>query len=100
MQADINELVQAIHDSPALTVMVTAGAGTQALADLLAVAHAGRDTNLEGLAADLEVPLGAARSLLEADGGVGGDVRRWRRTPACRSTASGCPLPRTCSLGG
>ena len=42
MQPDIHELVQAIHDSPTLTVMVTAGAGTQALADLLGVAGATR----------------------------------------------------------
>lgn len=48
MQPDIHELVQAIHDSPTLTVMVTAGAGTQALADLLGVAGATR-TLLEAL---------------------------------------------------
>lgn len=48
MQPDIRELVQAIHDSPTLTVMVTAGAGTQALADLLGVAGATR-TLLEAL---------------------------------------------------
>ncbi len=48
MDSDIHDLVQAIHDSPALTVVVTAGAGTQALADLLAVAGATR-TLLEAL---------------------------------------------------
>ncbi|MFN2134906.1 MAG: hypothetical protein ACK2UK_03075 [Candidatus Promineifilaceae bacterium] len=48
MQADIQELVQAIHDCPTLTVLVTAGAGTQALADLLGVAGATR-TLLEAL---------------------------------------------------
>jgi Cytidylyltransferase-like len=48
MQADIQELVQAIHDCPTLTVMVTAGAGTQALADLLGVPGATR-TLLEAL---------------------------------------------------
>ncbi len=48
MQADIRELVQAIHDCPTLTVMVTAGAGSQALADILGVAGATR-TLLEAL---------------------------------------------------
>ena len=48
MQPDIRELVQAIHNSPTLTVMVTAGAGSQALADLLGVAGATR-TLLEAL---------------------------------------------------
>lgn len=48
MQSDIHELVQAIHDSPALTVLVTAGAGTEALADILGVAGATR-TLLEAL---------------------------------------------------
>ena len=48
MQDDIRDLVQAIHDSPSLAVIVTAGAGTQALADLLGVAGATR-TLLEAL---------------------------------------------------
>jgi hypothetical protein len=48
MQPDIRDLVQAIHDSPTLTVLVTAGAGSQALADLLGVAGATR-TLLEAL---------------------------------------------------
>ncbi len=48
MQAEIRTLVQAIHDSPFRTVLVTAGAGTQALADLLGVAGASR-TLLEAL---------------------------------------------------
>jgi hypothetical protein len=41
-------LVQAIHDSPTRAVIVTAGAGSQALADLLAVGGASR-TLIEGL---------------------------------------------------
>jgi hypothetical protein len=48
MQSDIRDLVKAIHNSPTLTVLVTAGAGTQALADLLGVAGATR-TLLEAL---------------------------------------------------
>lgn len=48
MQPDIRALVQAIHDNSSLVVLVTAGAGTQALADLLGVAGATR-TLLEAL---------------------------------------------------
>lgn len=48
MQSDIRDLVQAIHDCPTLAVLVTAGAGSQALADLLGVAGATR-TLLEAL---------------------------------------------------
>lgn len=48
MQSDIRELVKAIHNSPTLAVLVTAGAGTQGLADLLGVAGATR-TVLEAL---------------------------------------------------
>lgn len=45
---DIRDLVQRIHDSPGRLVLVTAGAGTQALAWLLGVAGASR-TLLEAL---------------------------------------------------
>ena len=48
MTRDIRELVQTIHDSPGRLVLVTAGAGTQALAWLLSVAGASR-TLLEAL---------------------------------------------------
>lgn len=48
MEADIHQLVQAIHDDPHRLVLVTAGAGTLALSDLLGVAGASR-TVLEGL---------------------------------------------------
>ncbi len=48
MHTDIRALVQAIHDCSSLMVLVTAGAGTQALADLLGVAGATR-TLLEAL---------------------------------------------------
>jgi len=54
MNDDVQQLVQAIHDSPARIVLVTAGAGTQALSDLLGVAGATR-TLLEAL-----VPYGQA----------------------------------------
>lgn len=48
MDAHARTLIQAIHDSPGRTVMVTAGAGTYALAWLLGVAGASR-TLLEAL---------------------------------------------------
>lgn len=48
MDNEIQQLIQAIHDSPARIVFVTAGAGTGALADLLGVAGATR-TLLEAL---------------------------------------------------
>lgn len=48
MEDEIRHLVQAIHDTPGRTVLVTAGAGTQALAWLLSVAGASR-TLLEAL---------------------------------------------------
>jgi hypothetical protein len=48
MNAHIRSLVQAVHDSPTRTVVVTAGAGTQALSNLLNVAGASR-TLLEAL---------------------------------------------------
>ncbi|MCZ7667231.1 MAG: hypothetical protein M5U34_08445 [Chloroflexi bacterium] len=48
MDKETRQLVQAIHDSPTRLVMVTAGAGTQALSDLLGVAGASR-TLLEAL---------------------------------------------------
>ncbi|HID50541.1 MAG TPA: hypothetical protein EYP41_00690 [Anaerolineae bacterium] len=48
MDKAIRQLVQAIHDSPPRIVQVTAGAGTQALSDLLGVAGATR-TLLEAL---------------------------------------------------
>lgn len=48
MEADSRQLVQAIHDSPTRIVVVTAGAGTQALAALLGVPGASR-TLLEAL---------------------------------------------------
>lgn len=54
MNDDMRRLVQAIHDSPTRIVFVTAGAGTQALSDLLGVAGATR-TLLEAL-----VPYGQA----------------------------------------
>ena len=48
MEADIIQLVQELHDCPSRLVLVTAGAGTQALSDLLSVAGATR-TLLEAL---------------------------------------------------
>jgi hypothetical protein len=48
METEIRALVQAIHDRPGRIVVVTAGAGTQALAWLLGVAGASR-TLLEAL---------------------------------------------------
>jgi hypothetical protein len=48
MDPDVRHLVQAIHDSPSRAVFVSAGAGGQALADLLGVAGASR-TLLEAL---------------------------------------------------
>ena len=48
MEEDIRQLVQAIHDSPTRSVVVTAGAGAQALSNLLGVAGATR-TLLEAL---------------------------------------------------
>lgn len=48
MDEDIRQIVQAIHDSPTRTVIVTAGAGAQALSNLLGVAGATR-TLLEAL---------------------------------------------------
>jgi hypothetical protein len=48
MDQKVRQLVQAIHDSPARTMMVAAGAGTQALSDLLGVAGASR-TLLEAI---------------------------------------------------
>lgn len=48
MDHDVRQLVQAIHDSPSRTMLVAAGAGTQALSDLLGVAGASR-TLLEAL---------------------------------------------------
>lgn len=48
MEADIHRLVETIHDSSPRLVLVTAGAGTQALSDLLGVAGASR-TLLEAL---------------------------------------------------
>jgi hypothetical protein len=44
----VHRLIQAIHDTPTRAVIVTAGAGSQALADLLAVGGASR-TLIEGL---------------------------------------------------
>ena len=54
MNKDVSQLVQAIHDCTTKLVLVTAGAGTQALSDLLGVAGASR-TLLEAL-----VPYSAA----------------------------------------
>ncbi|MEZ4517158.1 MAG: hypothetical protein R3C44_10080 [Chloroflexota bacterium] len=48
MNNDVRTLIQAIHDSPPRAVLATAGAGGQALADLLGVAGASR-TLLEAL---------------------------------------------------
>ena len=48
MNIAIKQLVQAIHDSPTRVMLVAAGAGTQALSDLLGVAGASR-TLLEAL---------------------------------------------------
>ncbi len=48
MDKDIQQLVQAIHNSPVKTMLVAAGAGTLALSDLLGVAGASR-TLLEAL---------------------------------------------------
>ena len=48
MNDDIRQLVQAIHDAPYRLVLVTAGAGTQALSGLLGVAGASR-TVLEAI---------------------------------------------------
>lgn len=48
MHSDIRQVIQAIHDCSSRVVLVVAGAGTQALSDLLAVAGATR-TLLEAL---------------------------------------------------
>ncbi|MCP4423436.1 MAG: hypothetical protein GY803_02990 [Chloroflexi bacterium] len=48
MNANVKQLVQAVHDSPARTMLVAAGAGTLALSELLSVAGATR-TLLEAL---------------------------------------------------
>ena len=48
MEANTQKLVQAIHDAPTQIVYVAAGAGTQALSDILSVAGATR-TLLEAL---------------------------------------------------
>jgi hypothetical protein len=48
MRTEVRQLVQAIHDSPYRIVLVTAGAGTQALSELLGVAGATR-TLIEAL---------------------------------------------------
>ena len=48
MDANIRELVQQIHDAPPRIVLVTAGAGSEALAWLMAVPGASR-TLIEGL---------------------------------------------------
>ncbi len=48
MEAEIKQLVQAIHDAPERIVLVAAGAGTEALSNLLGVAGATR-TLLEAL---------------------------------------------------
>lgn len=48
MVKETRQLVQAIHDSPAQTMLVAAGAGTHALSDLLGVAGASR-TLLEAI---------------------------------------------------
>lgn len=48
MEADIKQLVQTIHDAPERIVLVAAGAGTEALSNLLGVAGATR-TLLEAL---------------------------------------------------
>lgn len=48
MNDDVRDLIQAIHDSPPRAMFATAGAGSQALAELLAVAGASR-TLLEAL---------------------------------------------------
>lgn len=48
MDANIRELIQQIHDAPPRIVLVTAGAGTEALAWLMAVPGASR-TLIEGL---------------------------------------------------
>lgn len=54
MNPDVRQLIQSIHDAPTKIMLVTAGAGTHALADLLGVAGASR-TLLEAL-----VPYSAA----------------------------------------
>ena len=48
MIEQVRNLIQAIHDSPTRAMIVTTGAGSQALADLLAVGGASR-TLIEGL---------------------------------------------------
>lgn len=48
LPAEIEEMIQAIHATPTYLMLVTAGAGTKALAELLAVAGASR-TLLEAL---------------------------------------------------
>src|SRR5690554_2069691 len=48
MEQNIHHLIQSIHDAPGRTVLVSAGAGSQALAWLLGVAGASR-TLLEAL---------------------------------------------------
>lgn len=48
MDEETRRLIQSIHDTPTQTVLVTAGAGTQALSNLLSVAGASR-TLLEAL---------------------------------------------------
>lgn len=48
MDPDVRQLVQAIHDAPSRVVLVVAGAGTQALSEILGVAGASR-TLLEAL---------------------------------------------------
>lgn len=48
MESDERALIQEIHDTPAMAAVVTAGAGSQAVADLLAVPGASR-TLLEAL---------------------------------------------------
>lgn len=48
MNAEMNPLIQSIHDNPTRAVVVVTGAGSQALVDLLALGGASR-TLLEGL---------------------------------------------------
>lgn len=48
MEDEVRQLVQAVHNTPFRTMMVAAGAGTQALSDLLGVAGASR-TLLEAI---------------------------------------------------
>ena len=55
MQPEIKQLVQSIHDAPERIVLVAAGAGTEALSNLLGVAGATR-TMLEALIPTVKQP--------------------------------------------